>query len=221
MGKRCPERRGRTASLLGALGRGEIRRYDRSMSKKTACVLNGSLRGGTPADRAASATVKLLEDRGFGAVVHTLRDLDIAPCLGCFACWVKTPGVCIIDDAGRDVARSMIRSDLVAYVTPVTFGGYSSELKKAVDRKIPLILPYFTFVGNEVHHIRRYPSAPCLLGVGVLETPNVRWEEIFKTLVQRNAINFHSPDAEACFVRGDEDEDRGRIAAAIGEVTQA
>jgi len=46
-------------------------------------------------------------------------------------------------------------SELVVLLTPITFEGYCSELKKAVDRVIPLILPYFLFVRHEVHHIRR------------------------------------------------------------------
>ena len=28
---------------------------------------------------------------------------DIHPCLGCFSCWSKTPGVCCIKDDMRDV----------------------------------------------------------------------------------------------------------------------
>jgi multimeric flavodoxin WrbA len=45
-----------------------------------------------------------------------------------------TPGECVIKDAGCDVARDVSHSDLVILLTPMSFGGYSSELKKAVDR---------------------------------------------------------------------------------------
>ena len=27
-----------------------------------------------------------------------IASIDIKPCLGCFACWNKTPGKCIIED---------------------------------------------------------------------------------------------------------------------------
>lgn len=67
-----------------------------------------------------------------------LHDMEIHH-WGCFGCWVQTPGVCVIDDAGRDVARAVIQSDLAVFLIPVTFGGYSSELKKAVDRLICLL----------------------------------------------------------------------------------
>ena len=45
--------------------------------------------------------------------------------------------------------------DLVIYLTPVTFGGYSSELKRMVDHQIQNISPFFTSVQGEIHHQRR------------------------------------------------------------------
>jgi hypothetical protein len=97
---------------------------------------------------------------------HVLRDLEIAFCVGCFGCWERNPGECLVDDAARDLARAMIQSELVVYLTPVTFGGYSSQLKKAVDRVICLLHPHFTKVHNETHHIARCARYPRLLGVG-------------------------------------------------------
>jgi len=110
-----------------------------------------------------------LRAAGFVPEILLLRDLDIAPCVGCFGCWIRTPGECVIPDAGRDVAKTVIRSDLTVFLTSVTFGGYSSELKKAVDRLIPLVSPYFRRVGGEVHHRPRYRCHPRLLGVGLLD----------------------------------------------------
>ena len=75
-----------------------------------------------------------------------LRNMQIANCIGCFGCWVKTPGTCVINDDGRETTRKAIQSDLMVWLTPVTFGGYSSELKKALDRIIPILLPYFQVI---------------------------------------------------------------------------
>jgi hypothetical protein len=143
------------------------------------------------------------ELQGLGWQVQTfpLRDLEIHHCLGCFGCWVQTPGQCVIDDAGRDVARQVIGSDLLAYLTPVTFGGYSSELKKAVDRLICLISPFFTFVDGEVHHKKRYERYPRLLGLGLLEEAGGQDAALFCRLVDRNAVNFHAPAHAAAVVR--------------------
>jgi len=190
------------------------------MTARTACILDGGRRIGSDTAGACRETVDLLERRGWAADVLRLRDLDVAPCRGCFACWVKTPGLCIIDDIGREIAERVVRSEILVFVTPVTFGGYSSELKKGVDRLIPLILPYFTFVGREVHHIRRYRSYPSLLGIGVLPHPDEDEERIFRRLVRRNSINFHAPDAEACFVYEDGSPARPTIGEVLAEVIE-
>jgi len=189
------------------------------MKTRSACILDGAPRDVPALDDAVRHVVKTLDERGWTTTVQRLREMEIAPCRGCFACWVKTPGECIIDDAARDVARAAIHSDLLVYVTPVTFGGYSSTLKKAVDRMIPLILPYFTFVGSEVHHIRRYPTAPNLLGVGLMPERDERQERAFRALIRRNSINFHAADAEVCLLHEGSLDPRSSIVAALEEVT--
>lgn len=123
-----------------------------------------------------------------------LRDLTIAPCRGCFNCWLKTPGSCIINDNGRDTARAMAQSDLAVFLTPLTFGGYSAELKKALDRLIPNILPFLIKVKGEVHHPMRYSRRQDLLIFGVSpKEPGPMSVGVFTRLAERNAINLHSP----------------------------
>lgn len=133
--------------------------------------------------------------RGQGAAikVFTLREIKLAHCLGCFDCWLKTPGLCVEADAGREIAKAIIRSDVTVLFTPVTFGGYSPELKKMVDRFIQLIPPLFQMDHGEVHHPPRYKHRPRLLIVGVQQHSNPAEAHIFKTLAGRNAINFHPP----------------------------
>ncbi len=122
-----------------------------------------------------------------------LREKKIAGCTGCFGCWTKTPGKCVINDFGRELAAKVCRSDLIVYVTDITFGGYSSELKKAIDRfSCPMLLPFFTKIRGEVHHKPRYTPLPSLLGLGVLPTVDMEEERLFRTLVERNAVNLHS-----------------------------
>ena len=126
-----------------------------------------------------------------------LADAHIVPCMGCFSCWVKTPGVCVKDDEGRRLAEAHMRSDLVVWFTPVTFGGYSSQLKKAVDALLPNTSPFFRIVGGEVHHQERYTRYPSLFCLGVMPRPDAESEAIFRRLVARNAINLHAPRWQA------------------------
>ncbi len=164
-----------------------------------AVVWNGALAG--------DETLALVEDelravlRETGALVRDfqLRDIPLAYCQGCFECWTKTPGLCKTDgDAGREITGAVIESDLWVMLTPVTFGGYSSEIKKALDRSICLVSPFFRRVNGEVHHRRRYRRYPALAAVGVLREPDAEQERIFRMLVERNALNVGSPVSAAC-----------------------
>ena len=154
-----------------------------------------------------------------GAQVETfpLRDTKLAHCLGCFGCWIKTPGMCVEADAGRQIAKAIIRSDVTVLFTPVTFGGYSPELKKMVDRLIPLASPFFQMDHGEVHHPPRYAHRPRLMVVGVQRQPNSAETHIFKTLAGRNAINIHPPSYAAEVVLSTDDVDalRSRFEALL------
>ena len=134
-----------------------------------------------------------------GATVQTfpLRDLKLGSCIGCFGCWLKTPGVCLEPDAGRDIAQAVMQSDMTILFTPVTFGGYSSAIKNIQDRWIPLVLPDFGMYHGEVHHQPRYARYPRLVGIGVQRQPQDAEASLFKTLVGRNALNFHAPSYAA------------------------
>jgi len=166
-----------------------------------ALVLDGA-RGDEPEFALARAVVgRQLADSGWGVDATVLRDLDIAGCRGCFGCWVRTPGQCVADDAGREVARAAAGSDLLVWLTPVTFGGYSSELKKALDRLIPSILPFFTTVNGTTRHKLRYDKAQSIAAVGLIREPDEAAETVFRALVEHNAANFHSPGYGVGIVR--------------------
>ena len=158
-----------------------------------ALLLDGSFVGDDVSKAAREVIEGELRALGWNLKSFTLRDIEIAACLGCFKCWLQTPGVCIIDDMGRTVAEQFIQSDLSVFLSPVTFGGYSSVLKKGLDRIIPNILPFFEKIQGEVHHKRRYDTYPRLVVLGVLPQPDEESERTFLSLAGRNAINFYSP----------------------------
>jgi multimeric flavodoxin WrbA len=177
-----------------------------------ALILNGARAGEATVDAAAGLVAEELAAAGWEWHTLQLRDLAIAPCMGCFGCWVRTPGLCVIDDAASEVARRAMACDLRVYVTPVTFGGYSSELKKALDRTIPLISPFFTRVHGEIHHQKRYDRSPSLAVVGLLDAPDPEAEAIFQALVARNALNMHNPPHAAAVLSAGLSADAARAA---------
>lgn len=163
-----------------------------------ALILNGERKGESLLGVVQEALIQALSREQWPAETVILRERKILRCMGCFGCWTRTPGECVIDDFGRELAGMVAQSDIMIYLTPVTFGGYSSELKKAVDRfACPMLLPFFTRIEGEVHHKARYRPLPRLLGVGVLPKPEAESEQIFSRLVERNAINLHSPAAQS------------------------
>jgi multimeric flavodoxin WrbA len=179
-----------------------------------AVILNGALAGDETCAAVETELASALAVLGWEVASLRLRDLTIAYCKGCFGCWVKTPGVCPTRDDAGSVTRSFVRSDLAVLLTPVVFGGYSSELKKALDRSAGIVLPFFTRINGEVHHQRRYQRYPALLAIGVVDRADPAEERIFTTLVGRNAINFHAPAHDVAFVgRGDGVETRRAIVA--------
>lgn len=159
-----------------------------------ALILDGSRKDESTCQKVREIIINELSCKSWQVETLALCDLDIRHCLGCFGCWIKSPGECVIQDAGRDVARAFIQSDLVVFLTPVTFGGYSAQLKKVVDRiACPMLLPFFTRINGEVHHKPRYKRYPRLVAVGTLPQADAESERIFGKLVSRNAINLHIP----------------------------
>jgi len=155
-----------------------------------AVVLDGSGAGDGEMGAPRELLVRELQARGWQVDTRALREAAIAPCRGCFGCWITTPGTCVIDDDNRALTRAVYDADLVALFTPITFGGYSSTLKRALDHWIPLISPFFRRFHGETHHPMRYARRLSVLGVGVLAQPDAESEDIFRNLLQRNARNL-------------------------------
>src|SRR4030066_1317103 len=102
-----------------------------------ALVLDGSREGSSLPPGAVQVMTAAFTERVDDCELVKLRELDIGPCAGCFGCWTRTPGECVVRDSAHDVPRSYVGSDIVVYATPVTFGGDSFHLKKKLDRVLP------------------------------------------------------------------------------------
>lgn len=171
-------------------------------------ILDGSHSNDAMGGQISSILRKELQERGWDAEHILLREQKIGNCAGDFFCWVRSPGVCNINDDNRLIAAKVAHSDLLVYLTPVTFGGYSSALKRMVDHQIQNILPFFAKVNGEIHHQRRYKTYPKLLVIGWMNSPNVQAEAVFRHLVMRNAVNMYARTAVCGVVVGDQPEDK-------------
>lgn len=67
-----------------------------------------------------------------------LSNLKIANCIGCFGCWTKTPGKCVIRDDAVKVYPKIAASDRVLYISKVKYGSYDTPMKTMLERAIPV-----------------------------------------------------------------------------------
>ncbi|HPU84603.1 MAG TPA: NAD(P)H-dependent oxidoreductase [Candidatus Latescibacteria bacterium] len=172
-----------------------------------AVVLNG-LRERDVGQAISDEVRSCLEHAGWITEEFILRDHKVAPCVEDFGCWIRKPGQCLIKDDAQEITRAFLTCDLVVFLTPVTFGGYSSELKKVLDRSICFALPYFEETGGETHHPTRYDRMPAMFYVGTETTPDDNAESVFRELVRRNALNMRPPAYRVSFVSADTDAAR-------------
>lgn len=127
-------------------------------------------------------------------------ELELKPCLGCFGCWHKTPGICVIPgDDGRGFVEALAPVDLLVVVTPIPFGSYAPSVKRALDRSIPVLLPFFTIHKGEMHHRQRYPQRRRILHLpyGDFEARDLT---TFTALAAAHCDNLLSPHAKTQFV---------------------
>ncbi len=83
-----------------------------------------------------------------------------ANCVGCFGCWLKTPGTCVLKDAFQNWGVIIPQCKEIVIVSQSCYGGYSPNIKKVLDRSIAGSLPFFTYRGGRIHHSLRYKNRP-------------------------------------------------------------
>ena len=96
----------------------------------------------------------------YGAVLHA--DGSARVCVGCFSCWVRTPGVCAQPDQWSHMGRSIAACDRLWIVSRCLYGGPGPEVKALLDRSIPYMHPDFAIRGGEMHHKMRLDHHPDL-----------------------------------------------------------
>jgi len=122
--------------------------------------------------------------------IFNLREMDVKYCTGCFGCWLETPGECVEKDDSRHISREYINSDFVLFASPIIMGFTSALLRKAQEKLLPLLLPYFELDQNEIRHSSRYEKYP---RVGLLlekgKDTNEEDIKIISDIYERTAFN--------------------------------
>ena len=131
---------------------------------KIAILYESSERQGAALCKAA---VRQCSAAGNESVLIDASEEELKACIGCFSCWVKTPGTCIhTKDGGQKFLRNIFDADYFLIISGITWGGYSTGIKYYADRMLPLLHPYFRKLNGEMHHRLRYDKIPLLLTAG-------------------------------------------------------
>ncbi|WP_242343825.1 NAD(P)H-dependent oxidoreductase [Anaeromyxobacter terrae] len=108
-------------------------------------ALNGSPRKRVSATfRILEALLAGMEDAGADTRLVHLAALDLRPCVGCYTCWVATPGACIHRD--RDGMAGIMddwrAADVVVFGTPLYHFSMTGLMKTFLDRLLPESEPW-------------------------------------------------------------------------------
>lgn len=131
-------------------------------------------------------------------VSFDLSHMKIAPCVGCFGCWTRTPGKCVIRDDAVRVYPRLAESDTAIYVSRVRYGGYDMVMKTMLERAIPVQQAFIRLLDGETHHVQRavVPKKATIVAYGVRDREE---EDLFRRLVARNAKNMSFQSYEIRF----------------------
>lgn len=114
----------------------------------------------------------------------------IQNCVGCFGCWIKTPGKCVIHDGFEGTGIEMGKCSELILISECCYGSYSPFVKTVLDRAISYIHPDFVIRKGEMHHKRRYDNvitlSACFYGGNITE----KEKSTARKLVQANADNY-------------------------------
>jgi multimeric flavodoxin WrbA len=133
----------------------------------------------SPRDHETSKTELVLQKflegaRRAGAVTETLylRNYQIKHCLGCYGCWIKTPGRCVQqDDMAEVLFDRYLAADLVVLASPVYHATLNARMKLFVERTMPMIDPLKENpeAGGVAHRFEKMPKVLTLSVCGYWE----------------------------------------------------
>ena len=137
--------------------------------------------------------LKGAEEAGADTENIFLARQKIRPCLGCFSCWVKTPGKCVIQDDMAELLRKLAGADIVVFATPLYVDNVSGIMKNFMDRFMPLADPHFEKdEQGQYRHVKGIEKAPKIVVISNCGFPEQDHFQVLRLLFRRIARNLHS-----------------------------
>ena len=115
----------------------------------------------------------------------------IHPCTGCYTCWLKTPGKCVMPDDMATLLPKLQNSGLVVFATPLYVDNVTGIMKNFMDRIIPSADPYFEKdAGGECRHKVDPAKIPKIMVISNCGFPEQSHFQVLKLLFRRIARNM-------------------------------
>ena len=118
-------------------------------------------------------------------IFHT-QCMKIAPCIGCNACWLKTPGICSLKDDYEKILKAYLQYDTAIFISGITLGFLNYKTKNVIDRILPLATMYTHVVNGQMRHIPRYEKQ---YRFGLVYS-GMADQQYMKYWLERFALNF-------------------------------
>ncbi|WP_027400201.1 flavodoxin family protein [Anaerovorax odorimutans] len=101
-----------------------------------------------------------LEQKDNDVKIINIRNYQLHDCIGCYQCWLKTPGHCCFHDGMESILKEYLKSEVVVMASPIVMGFISSLTKRFSDRMLPLVHPFLIMREDRMGHIMRYNKLP-------------------------------------------------------------
>jgi multimeric flavodoxin WrbA len=122
-----------------------------------------------------------------------LSKKTIKNCKGCFWCWIKTPGKCVIKDEMEPILEKLKQADVLVFATPLYVDNVTGLMKNFMDRILPLGEPYqVKDEKGECRHPARYVKTPKIGVISNSGFPEQSQFQVLRLLFRRIARNLHS-----------------------------
>jgi len=109
--------------------------------------------------------------------VIDLAHATVKGCLGCYHCWVVTPGACVHNDDMAGFLERLLRADVLFCATPVYHYAMSHLLKAFLERTFPLVDEGLEETSrgclrNRTRYPDRWKKTLAYVAVGALRAPS-------------------------------------------------
>ena len=137
-------------------------------------VLRSNPRKNGYTQRITDLFVRGAREAGGEIIDIDLCALDLKHCLGCYGCWIQTPGKCVLGDGMEGLLQRFLDADAVIFASPLNAYGVNSHLKIYLDRTLTITKPGFEItakglIGNRLRFPEKWPKKMAAIVVGAFK----------------------------------------------------